>query len=96
MPGSCTGQQHFYAREAVAALKKALEKGFADAAVVRADDVFATLRMREDCQDVIRRLTTKDQTERSCQPAAQARETFLAIVASCLPDRQIRLALTVR
>jgi serine/threonine protein kinase len=52
--------QEDYAREAVAALEKALDKGFINAATVRADKVFAPLHKRRDFQDLMQKLATKE------------------------------------
>jgi serine/threonine-protein kinase len=48
-----------YAREAVAALEKAVDKGFTKADAVEADELFNPLRMRRDFHDVMQKLTTK-------------------------------------
>jgi serine/threonine protein kinase len=58
------GLQEEYAREAVAALEKALDKGFNNAAAVRDNEMFAPLRMRQDFQDLMQRLTTKERAKR--------------------------------
>jgi hypothetical protein len=54
------GLQEEYAREAVAALEKAFDKGFTNAAAVRANKLFAPLQMRRDFQEMMRKPAGKE------------------------------------